>query len=97
MALLLEGLLVLTMFVFLYQLYNYALTRKHPHKEQACYGIGITYMVLGVLCFIFRDPLFSFLGLMLLMLGLLLLANGLQRKNKTVFIDRYDGDNRDQS
>lgn len=83
---------VFTVLVFLYQLYNYALSRRKAHKEQACYGTGITYIVLGVLCFIFRDPFLSFLGLMLLMLGLLLLANGLQRKDKTIFIDRYHGD-----
>lgn len=91
MILILKVILFLTVLVFVYQLYNYAMTRKEADKEPACYGFGISYMVLGVLCFIFRGAFFSFLGLLLLMLGLLLLANGLQRRNKTIFIDRYDG------
>lgn len=91
--LIVKSLLLLSAFVFAYQFYKYATTRDIARKEMPCYVLGVAYVSFGTTAFVFHDLLLAFGGLYLIMLGLLLLAQGLDRKNKRIFIDRYrDGD-----
>ena len=82
----------LPLLTFFYQLYRYAVSREGMKKEQACFALGISYATIGIVSLVFRNLFFTAAGLFLLMLGLLLLAKGLERKDKKIFIDRYDGD-----
>jgi hypothetical protein len=85
--------LVVILFIpSIYQYYDYAITRPKYEREQPCYGFGITYISFGVASLISRDAVLVFFGFFLIMLGMLLLAKGLDRKDKTIFIDQYQED-----
>lgn len=88
----LKLLILLSLFVVAYQPYKYAATRMGVRKQRACLALGITYVSIGTVCFVFRKLLFAFIGLYLFMLGLLLIAQGLDRLNKRMYIDRREED-----
>lgn len=79
--------------VFCYQLYAFAASRGGEEKQRRCQVLGIVYMTAGIMALVVRGPVFVFMGLMLLMFGFRLLAKGLDRMGKSIYIDRYDGDN----
>lgn len=83
-------LILIPLFVVFYQVYSFSSSRKGEEKQRRCQKLGIGYTVIGILALIWRDPLFAFFGLILIMMGLRLMAKGLDRIDKTVFIDRYD-------
>jgi len=78
--------------VLLLQFYLWVVSLKGLEKQQHCKWLGIVYCTLGTLCFFFRSLPMGLLGLILFMLGLRLIAHGLDRINKSIFIDRFDGD-----
>jgi len=84
---------LLPLFAFFYQLYRFAVTQQGIEREKACYSLGISYFTIGTLCLVFRVDILAFPGVLFLMMALLLLAKGLDRKDKKIFIDRYDDDN----
>ena len=75
------------------QLYAYSVSLKGLEKQYACQRLGVTYLTLGVLSFVIRTPSVIIAGFILIMMGLRLIAHGLDRINKTTFIDRYDWKN----
>ncbi len=89
---LVDILFLLVVVIVCFQLYAYAVTRTGLHKQQTCQGLGIAFCTFGMVSFVFRTPAFIFGGLLLIMLGLRLIANGLDRMNKSIFIDRYSDD-----
>ena len=76
-----------------YQLYAYAASSPGEARQRRSRKLGVVYMTLGITALIPREPAFVFLGLVLIMMGFRLLAKGLDRLEKKVFIDRYDGHN----
>lgn len=78
--------------VLLLQFYLWVVSLKGVEKQRHCKGLGIAYCTLGTLSFFFRSLPLGLLGLILFMLGLRLIAHGLDRINKSIFIDRFDGD-----
>lgn len=83
-------LILVPLLLICYQFYSFTSSRKGEEKQQRCRKLGIGYMVLGILALVEREPLFAFFGLILIMFGFRLMAKGLDRIDKTVFIDRYD-------
>lgn len=83
-------LILVPLFVIAYQVYSFSSSRKGKEKQSRCQKLGICYTVIGILALIWREPLFAFFGLILIMMGLRLMAKGLDRIDKTVFIDRYN-------
>lgn len=76
-----------------YQLYSYAACSPGEARQRRSRKLGIAYMTLGITALIARSPAFVFLGLVLIMMGFRLMAKGLDRLDKKIFIDRYDGHN----
>ncbi len=82
----------LPLFAFFYQLYKYADTRLGIEKQKACIALGITYSTVGTVILVFRDLFLVVAGFVLMMLGLRLIAKGLDRQDKKIFIDRFEED-----
>lgn len=80
------------LFVFVYQLYRYVVSRQGMHRQTACRMLGIFYFSAGAVILALRNPLSAMAGLLLLMLGMLLIAKGLDRIDKKIFIDHYEDD-----
>ena len=87
-------LLLLPMIIFGYQLYRYTISLKRAEKQRACRSLGIIIFPMGVICLVYRNFYAVIVGLVLIMLGLRLIAYGLERKDKNIFIDRYDEDSK---
>lgn len=89
----LELIATLPVMVICYQLYAYSAKSKGVDRQRRCRKLGIAYMALGTTALIARDLPFVMLGLVLIMMGFRLMARGLDRIDKNLFIDRYDGHN----
>lgn len=84
------GLMILT--VIFYQFYAFTITRKAQEKQDKCQKLGILYFTIGTACLALRDAAGVIAGFLLIMLGLRLIAHGLDRIDKKIFIDHYDDD-----
>ena len=83
-------LILLPLLVICYQMYRFTSSRQREEKQSRCKRLGIGYTVIGILALIERQPLFAFFGLILIMFGFRLMAKGLDRIDKTVFIESYN-------
>ena len=79
-----------------YQMYAFSVNKKGAEKQSSCQALGIVYMTAGTTALIARQPVFVFMGLMLMMFGFRLMAIGLDRIDKKIFIDRYDGEEKNR-
>lgn len=86
----LEILLALPVLIICYQMYSFAAKRSGAEMQKSCRLLGIIYMAIGITLLILREPVFVFTGLILMMFGFRLIAKGLDRLDKTIFIDRYN-------
>ena len=86
---------LLPVFVVCGQLYLFAITRQGVEKQDYCRGVGIGYFTIGTVSLVSRDVYFTFSGLILIMLGLRLIAHGLDRLDKKIRIDRHDDSSKD--
>ncbi|HEX5772938.1 MAG TPA: hypothetical protein VFY07_01350 [Geomobilimonas sp.] len=89
----LKYLALLMALVVCYQLYAFSVSRIGKEKQEQCQKLGIVFMSVGIVSLMFRTAPIVIGGLVLIMLGFRLIAQGLDRLNKTTFIDRYDEDN----
>jgi hypothetical protein len=87
-----ENIFLLSLLIVFYQFYTYSVSRKALEKQSSCQKLGIVYSTLGVLCLVIHDVSFVVAGFILTMLGLRLIAHGLDRIDKKIFIDRLDED-----
>jgi len=87
-----ENIFLMSTLIVFYQFYTFAVSRKALEKQNSCQKLGIVYFTLGILCLVIRDTSFVVAGLILMMLGLRLIAHGLDRIDKKIFIDRHDED-----
>lgn len=74
------------------QFYSWIVSLKGLERQRHCRALGITYATVGTVAFVFRSLPFAVIGLVLFMLGLRLMAHGLERVDKTIFIDQLDED-----
>src|ERR1035438_1116453 len=77
---------------FLSQLYFYATTRQGVEKQKVCRATGIMLFSVGSVNLINRGVLSVFSGLIMMMFGFRLIAHGLDRLDKKIFVDRYQPD-----
>ena len=82
-------LILIPILVICYQIYAFSSSRTGVDKQKRCQNLGIAYITLGILSLIERQLLFALFGIILIMLGLRLMAKGLDRIDKKVFIDCY--------
>lgn len=90
MRLYIEFLLTIPILLICYQMYAFSVHKKGLEMQSSCRTLGIVYMTVGIVALIARSPAFVFLGLILIMSGFRLMAKGLDRIDKKVFIDRYN-------
>lgn len=88
----LKYLALLIALVGCYQLYAFSVSRTGPEKQARCQKLGVVFMSVGIVSLIFRTPQTFIGGLILIMFGFRLIAQGLDRLDKKTFIDRYDED-----
>lgn len=84
-------LVMLPVMVICYQLYTYTANSKGVDRQRRFRKLGIAAMTIGITALVLREPVFVFMGLIFIMTGFRLMAKGLDRLEKKVFIDRYDG------
>jgi hypothetical protein len=87
-----EILIILPLLVLCYQLYSFSVNSTEQKRQERCQNLGIILMTFGITALVFRSPPSAFFGLILIMFGFRLIARGLDRFDKSIFIDRYDGD-----
>ncbi|WP_243372151.1 hypothetical protein [Geotalea sp. SG265] len=95
MATFFEYLAIIVFAVMCYQFYGFTVSRKGKEKQQKCQRLGICYICLGTMLLLFRNAPGVFTGLYLVMLGLRLVAHGLDRIDKKIYIDHYADDDTD--
>jgi uncharacterized membrane protein HdeD (DUF308 family) len=78
--------------VTFYQFYTFTVSRKGEEKQRRCQRLGIFHICLGTMLLLFRNVPMVTTGLFLLMLGLRLIAHGLDRIDKKVYMDHYADD-----
>lgn len=88
----LESLIILPLLLVCYQLYSYSVNGKGREKQERCQGLGIVFMTLGIMALAFKSVPFAFFGLVLMMFGFRVLAKGLDRLDKKIFIDQCEED-----
>jgi hypothetical protein len=82
--------LIIVMFLaVIFQMYNYATSRQREEKQKICRGLGILLFTVGVVSLVTRDHFFVLAGLFLMMIGFRLMAQGLDRLDKKIYIDSY--------
>jgi hypothetical protein len=75
------------------QLFCYRISLQGVRKQRECRTLGIILTSIGVVSLVSRDFWYVLSGLALIMLGLRLLATGLDRIDKKIHIDRFEDDN----
>ena len=85
-----ESLIVLPLLVVAYQLYSYSVHGEGRQTQDKCQNLGIAFMTVGIMALVFKSAPFAFFGLILIMFSFRLLARGLDRLDKKIFIDRYE-------
>jgi protein-S-isoprenylcysteine O-methyltransferase Ste14 len=88
-------LLLLPFFAVIFQIYSYAVTRQREERQSVCRGLGIMLLTVGITSLVTRDYLFVLAGFILMMIGFRLIARGLDRLDKKIYIDRYNGSSHD--
>jgi Na+/phosphate symporter len=82
-------LMLIPFLTLFYQLYSYAERQKGVERQNVCRSLGIASFTIGVVCLVFRDLLLAIFGIIFMMFGFRLIAHGLDRIDKKIFIDRY--------
>jgi drug/metabolite transporter (DMT)-like permease len=84
------GVLAIFMIPVIFQCYTYAMSREGYERQTVCQQLGIVFVSVGGASLLTHDLVATLFGFLLIMLGLLLIGKGLDRKDKTIYIDRLD-------
>jgi hypothetical protein len=87
-----EILIILPLLVLCYQLYSFSTNGEGREKQERCQKLGIVFMTSGIMALVFKSAPFAFFGLILMMFGFRLLAKGLDRLDKKIYIDQHEDD-----
>jgi hypothetical protein len=74
------------------QFYLWVLSLHGVARQKHCQALGVAYCTAGTVSLLFRSLPLALVGLILFMLGMRLIAHGLDRIGKRIFIDRFDED-----
>lgn len=84
--------MLVPLLIMLYQFYSYSISSKGEERQQKCLTMGIVCFAIGITCLAIHSTVTVFGGLILMMFGFRLIARGLDRLDKTTFIDHYADD-----
>lgn len=88
-------LILVPLITVVFQMYNYAVSRQGEERQRVCRGLGIGLLSIGIVSLVFRGQLYVFAGLIMIMIGFRLVAHGLDRLDKKIYIDRYSDSSSD--
>ncbi len=74
--------------VVMFQFYSWIVSLTGLDRQKHCRALGITYITLGTVAFVFRTSPSAVVGFILVMLGLRLLEQGLVWTRKSFLIDQ---------
>lgn len=87
-----ETLVVFPLLILSYQFYTFSVMSHTSRVQDRCQKLGVVYMTFGIIALVFKSaPVVSF-GFVLMMLGFRLMAKGLDRLDKKIYIDRFEED-----
>lgn len=92
MQIYIEIMILLPLLVLCYQLYSFSMASERAKLQERCQRLGVVFLTLGIIALVVKSAPFAFFGLILMMLGFRLIAKGLDRLDKTVFIDQFEDD-----
>jgi hypothetical protein len=81
--------ILVPLFIMFYQFYCYTISGSGVEKQSKCLTLGVISSTIGITALAFHSPATVFGGLILLMFGFRLIAKGLDRIDKKIFIDSY--------
>ena len=84
--------ILIPLMIICFQVYAFSTSRKGVEKQGSCQVLGIAYMAIGIVALVFHEAVFVLAGFVMIMMGFRLIAHGLDRIDKKVFIDRYEED-----
>ena len=87
-----EIVIIIPVLVLCYQFYSFSIKSEGVKLQNRSRLLGIVLMTLGVTALTYRTIAFAFFGLILIMFGFRLMAKGLDRLNKKIFIDQCEDD-----
>ena len=84
--------MLLPIWVISCQIILYTLKYKDEQRQKGCRTLGVLFVTIGIVSLASRDFTFVISGLLQIMIGLRLIASGLDRIDKKIFIDRFKDD-----
>jgi hypothetical protein len=87
-----EIMVILPLLVLCYQFYSFSVNSEGQKRQERSRKLGIALMTLGITALAYRSVPTAFFGLILMMFGFRLMAKGLDRLDKSIFIDRCEED-----
>ena len=84
--------IVYPVLILSYQMYSFSASGKGIERQDRCLKLGVVYMTVGICSLVPRSVPLAFFGIIMIMFAFRLLAKGLDRLDKKIFIDRYDED-----
>ncbi len=85
-----EIFIILPLLVISFQFYFFSVNSKGLKRQERCQKLGIAFMTFGIVALVFKTMPTVVFGFMLIMLGLRLIARGLDRLDKSIFIDQHE-------
>ena len=84
-----EIVFITPLLILCFQLYYFSVNSKGVQKQDRCQKLGIVYMTFGIVALVFKTvPIVSF-GLVMMMFGFSLISKGLDRLDKSIYIDQH--------
>ncbi len=85
-----EIMVILPLLIGCYQLYTFSVNSEGRKLQERSRKLGIVFMSAGIASLAYKSVPFAFFGIVLMMFGFRLIAKGLERLEKKVFIDRFE-------
>lgn len=83
-----EIIILIPLLILCFQMYHFSVSSKGVQKQDRCQRLGIVFMTFGIVALVFKTvPIVSF-GLVMMMFGFSLISKGLDRLDKSIYIDQ---------
>ncbi len=87
-----ELIIIVILLIFCVQMYFFSVNSKGTQRQDRCLRLGIAYMTIGIVALVFKTASIVSFGLVMMMFGFSLIAKGLDRLNKSIYIDQLEDD-----
>ena len=81
-------LIIIPLLILCFQLYYFSVNSTGVQRQDRCQKLGIVFMTFGIVALVFKTvPVVSF-GFVMMMFGFRLISKGLDRLDKSIYIDQ---------